>query len=122
MPQKIASLDELKALCKKDKNWPDFGRVECFITLNGEMKSGKDITYYPGSGQQADLGDDPEWPTDVFSEHGLVGEGASREGLKVNWHVFHSIDDTYVEYTDDAALLGQTMLGGALEKGALYSY
>jgi hypothetical protein len=123
MPQKIESLEQLKALCAQaDEGSP----VETFIMLNGGVRSSKDITNWP-EGVDAEPGGelDPDFPdisTDVFNEHGLVDEGASREGLQVHWMVFHSIDDTSAEYTDDAALLGQTMLGEALEKGALYVY
>lgn len=120
MSQKIESLEQLKGLCAQvDEGGP----VETFIMLNGGARSSKDITHWPG-GVEADPGEEDEDinKTDVFSEHGLVGEGASREGLQVHWMVLHSIDDTYVEYTNDAALLGQTMLGEALEKGAFYVY
>lgn len=120
MSQKIESLEQLKALCAQAD---EGGPVETFIMLNGGARSSKDITNWP-EGYDADLGEEDEDinQTDVFNEHGLVGEGASREGLKVRWMVFHSIDDTYAEYTNDAALLEQTMLGEALEKGAFYVY
>jgi hypothetical protein len=120
MSQKIESLEQLKALCAQvDEGGP----VEAFIMLNGGARSSKDITHWPES-VEADPGEEEEDinKTDVFNEHDFVGEGASREGLRVHWQVFHSISDTYAEYTNDAALLGQTMIGEALEEGALYAY
>jgi len=121
--QLIKSLEELKTLCSKDENWPDFGRAECFILLNGGMRSSKDITYYPKAGA-AELGEEDEDinATDVFTEHGYIDEGNARKGLKVHWEVFHGIDDTYAEYTTDQALLDQTHIGEALEKNALFIY
>lgn len=121
MSQKIESLEQLKALCAQvDER---HGTIETFIMLNGGARSSKDITHWPES-VEADPGEEDEDinKTDVFNEHDFVGEGASREGLRVHWQVFHSIDDTYAEYTNDVALLKHTHIGEALEKGALYLY
>ena len=120
MPQKIESLEQLKVLCAQvDAGGP----VETFIMLNGGVRSSKDITHWP-EGVNADLGgedaDFPDIETDVFSEHGLIT--SDRYGVKVQWHVFHNIDDTYAEYINDAALLEHTHVGEALEKGAFFTH
>ena len=48
--------------------------------------------------------------------------GKDREGVKVHWDVYHDIDGTYAEYTNDKALEEHTHIIEALINGALYDY
>ncbi len=131
-PPRITSLEELKALATVDKETGN-GGVECFISLgpNGGMKTSKTIKYYPEAYEcENELwggSDDPEdemepEETSVFNETDYIPMGEGREGVKVHWDVYHDIDGTWAEYTNDKALEEHTHIIEALNNGALYDY
>ncbi len=130
-PPRITSLEELKTLATVYENGT--GGVECFISLgaNGGMKTSKTIKYYPEAYEcENELwggSDDPEdemepEETSVFNETDYIPMGEGREGVKVHWDVYHDIDGTWAEYTNDKALEEHTHIIEALNNGALYDY
>ena len=128
---RITSLEELKTLATVNKETGD-GGVECFILLgNGGMKTSKTIKYYPEAytceNELWGGSDDPEdemepEETSVFNETDYIPMGEGREGVKVHWDVYHDIDGTWAEYTNDKALEEHTHIIEALNNGALYDY
>ena len=100
---KIETLEELKEAVAESQD----GILECYIALNGGLRSSKRIQHWE-DGMEFD---------DQDADN--IEEGETMEAV---WCVDHEIDDTCEAFESDEEMLSETHVGEAIEKGALFAY
>lgn len=99
---KIETLDELKSLLQESEE-----PVDCYIALNGGLRSGKSIQYWE-DGMELDDED--------------ANNLAPGETILAEWLIDHDIDDTSEAFESDEEMLSETNIGEAIEQGSLFLY